>query len=120
MSDPKELVKAYLEAIGKCDFELARTYLVDRGFSYTSPTLNSYDADCFIEQISHIGPILQRLDIRRLFSSGLEVIAITDTLTAIEGYVTHTAAILFRIENEKIKSMEGIFDASEYHRMFRE
>lgn len=120
MNETEDVVKAYLEAIGKRNFELARTYLADRRFSYTSPISSFDDADRFIEQISHIGPILQRLEIRRMFSAGLETIAIVDFLIAIEGYVTHTTAILFRTENGKIRFMEAIFDASDYYRMFSE
>ena len=36
MNDPRALVRSYLEAVGARDFELARSFLADNGFSYSS------------------------------------------------------------------------------------
>jgi hypothetical protein len=118
MNDPRELVKSYLEAVGARDFELARSFLADKGFSYNSPIGVFDDADRFIESISAVGPILEKLTIRHLFAVESEAIAVVDALITLHGYVTRTIAILFNLENGRISTMEAIFDASEYHRMF--
>ena len=118
MNDAEQLVRSYLQALGERDFELARSLLADRGFSYRSPIGDFDDADRFIQSISAIGPILHELTIRRLFASGAEVMAIVDTRITLHGYVTRSSAILFRAENGRIRAMDAIFDASEYHKMF--
>ena len=118
MNDAEQLVRSYLQALGERDFELARSLLADRGFSYRSPIGDFDDADRFIQSISAIGPILHELSIRRLFASEAEVMAIVDTRITLHGYVTRSSAILFRTENGRIRAMDAIFDASEYHKMF--
>jgi hypothetical protein len=118
MSETTDLVESYLGAFAARDFELARTFLADRGFVYTSPLTNFDDPDRFIQHISVLGSILERLEIRKCVASNTEVIAIVDATIALNGYEDHTAAILFRIEHGSIKAMETIFDASDYHRMF--
>ena len=118
MNNAEQQVRSYLEALGERDFELARTLLADRGFSYSSPIGNFNDADQFIQSISAIGPILEKLSIRRLFVSEDEVMTSLDARITLRGYVTRTSAILFRIQNGRIAAMEAIFDASEYHKMF--
>ncbi|MCP3869938.1 MAG: hypothetical protein GY703_17965 [Gammaproteobacteria bacterium] len=118
MSEAVETVRSYLELFGDRSFDEAREFLVDSGFRYNSPIGDFEDADRFIENISRIGPIMQGLVIRKLFTSGNEAIAIVDISIAMQGFVTRTAVILFQIQESRIKSMEVIFDASEYYKMF--
>ena len=118
MNDAEQQVRSYLGALGERNFELARTLLADRGFSYSSPIGNFNDAGQFIQSISAVGPILEKLSIRRLFASEDEVMTIVDARITLHGYVTRTSAILFRVANGRIVAMEAIFDASEYHKMF--
>ena len=118
MIDSDTLIKSYLAAIAARDFDLARTFLADRGFKYTSPIGSFKDADRFIESISAVGQILERLDIRKCLASDNEVIVIIDTTLTLNGYASYTSAMLFVTSNGSIKSIEAIFDASDYHKMF--
>lgn len=118
MSEADTLVKSYLGALAARDFDLARTYLADRGFSYISPIGSFKEADHFIQRMSAIGPILERLDIRRFVVSSNEVIVILDTTITLNGYVSYPSAMLFNVVDGRIKSIEAIFDASDYHKMF--
>ena len=118
MTDAETLVKSYLAAVAARDFDLARTFLADRGFSYTSPIGSFKDADRFIQNISAIGQILARLDIRKCAVSGNEVFVILDATLTLNGYASYTSAMLFATAEGYIKSMEAIFDASDYHQMF--
>lgn len=118
MNHPEELVRSYLKAVGDRDFELARSFLADDGFSYSSPIADFNDADRFIQSISAVGPILEELGIRRLFVAESEVMALVDARITLHGYVTRTIAILFHMEQRRITTMEVIFDASEYNKMF--
>jgi len=118
MSETAALVKSYLDAFAARDFELARTFLADQGFRHISPLATFNDADRFIHYISALGQILERLQIRKCMVSDNEAIAIVDATITLNGYQDYTAAILFDIQNGIIKSIETIFDASDYHRMF--
>jgi hypothetical protein len=118
MSDTENLVKSYLAAIAARDFDLARTYLADRGFSYTSPIDRFEDADRFIQSITAVGQILARIEIRKCLVSSNEGIVILDIIITLSGYESRTVALLFLTEGGYIKSMEAIFDATEYHKMF--
>ena len=118
MSETGEIVTSYLSAIADRDFDLARNFLADRGFSYTSPIGVYEDADRFIKNISLVGPILERLDIRKCLVTGNEAITILDTAISLDGYSPHTVAMLFVVAGGTIKSIEAIFDASDYYKMF--
>ena len=118
MSGTEHLVKSYLAALAARDFDLARTFLASKGFKYTSPITNFEDADRFIQHLSAIGPILERLVIHKLMLSGNEAIVILDTTLTLNGYVSYRSAMLFEVADEWIKSIEAIFDASDYHQMF--
>lgn len=118
MSETAAIVNSYLGAFAARDFELARTFLADRGFKYISPLATFNDADRFINYISALGQILERLVVRKCLVSNDEAIAIVDSTITLNGYEEHTAAILFIIKGGAIKSMETIFDASDYHRLF--
>lgn len=118
MSEIAFLVKSYLDAIAARDFELARSFLTNRGFRYTSPIATFDDADRFIESLSAIGQILERMNIRRCFVSNNEAVIVLDATITLNGYEDRTAVIFFIFDDASIKSMEVIFDASNYHRMF--
>ena len=118
MSGTESLVKSYLAGLAARDFDLARTFLADRGFKYTSPITSFDEADRFIQHLSAIGPILERLSIHKCMVAGNEAIAIVDTTISFNGYVSYRSAMLFNVADERIRSIEAIFDASDYHRMF--
>ena len=118
MNEAETLVRSYLAAIATRDFDLARTYLADRDFSYISPIDSFKDAGSFIHRLSAIGPILDRLNIRKCVVSSNEIIVIVDITINLSGYVSYPTAMLFDIADGRIKSIESIFDASDYHRLF--
>ena len=118
MSETESLVRTYLAAIAARDFDLARTYLADRGFRYTSPINSFTDPDRFIQSFSALGPILERLVIRRCVVTSNEAIVILDTTLTLNGYISYPSAMLFLVVEGYIKSMEAIFDASDYHKLF--
>ena len=118
MDDTGTVVTNYMQAIGERDFDKAREYLADRGFRYTSPIGSYDDADRFIHSLFGVGPILQKVEIRKLFVSGNEAMAMVDTLVTLRGYQTHHTAMWFRVDGPRIRAMEAFFDASSYKEMF--
>jgi hypothetical protein len=118
MSGTETLVKSYLAALGARDFDLARSFLANRGFKYTSPIANFAEADRFMQHLTAIGPILERIVIHKCMVSGDEAIVILDTTVTMNGYASYRSAMLFKVADGAIRSIEAIFDASDYHRMF--
>jgi hypothetical protein len=118
MIETETLVKSYLAALADRDFDRVRTLLADRGFKYTSPIASFEEADRFIQHLSTIGPILERLAIHKCMVSGGEAIVILDTTVTLNGYASYRSALLFKVVDASIRSIEAIFDASDYHRMF--
>ena len=120
MNTPEAIVESYMNAIGKRDFDKARRYLSDSNFYYTSPIGNYDDADKFIHSLFGIGPVLEKVEIQKLFSKKNEVMAIINILTTLRGYTKYHLAMWFRIDGALITSMDAIFDASAYKEMFIE
>ncbi len=118
VSETEVVIKEYLAAIAGHDFKHARSFLAERGFSYLSPIAHFDDADRFIANISALGGILERLEIRQLMVNGSEAVAIVDAVITIRGYLSRTVAILFCVEGGRIRRLEAIFDATDYHKMF--
>lgn len=120
MNTPEAIVESYMNAIGERDFDKARGYLSDNNFYYTSPIGNYDDADKFIHSLFGIGPVLEKVEIEKLFTNGNEVMAIIDIMTTLRGYTKYHLAMWFRIEKTRIAAIDAIFDASAYKEMFIE
>ena len=115
---PLEVVNAYLNALEDRDFELARRYLSDTGFHYRSPVTETSKADSFIFSISRIGPILERIERRKVFTKDDEVCVIMHIITTMEHMKNVPVVQLAKVVDGKIIDMEVFFDASEYNKMF--
>ena len=115
---PVDVVNAYIDALEGRDFELARQYLSDSGFHYRSPVTESSNADSFTIIISRIGPILERIERRKVFTKDDEVCVIMHFITTMEQMKDMPVVQLAKVVDGKIKDMEVFFDASEYNRMF--
>ena len=118
MPTPQQTVEAYLQAIAERDLEQARQYLADSRFRYTSPIGSFDDADRLIESLFGVPPILEQLTLRKCLSEGEEVVGVLDVRVTMQNYATHAIAFWCRVQDGRIRSMEVIFDASEYRRMF--
>jgi limonene-1,2-epoxide hydrolase len=115
---PVEVVNAYVDALEARDFDLARQYLSDTGFHYRSPVTESSNADNFTIIISRIGPILERIERRKLFTKDDEVCVIMHIITTMEHMKDMPVVQLSKVVDGRIIDMEVFFDASEYNKMF--
>jgi limonene-1,2-epoxide hydrolase len=115
---PLEVVNAYLDAFEDRDFELARRYLADTGFHYRSPVTETSSPDDFTVIISRIGPILERIERRKVFTKDDEVCVIMRIITTMEHLKDVPVVQLSKVVDGRITDMEVFFDASEYNRMF--
>jgi len=115
---PVEVGNAYVDALEARDFELARTYLSDTGFHYRSPVTESSNADNFTVIISRIGPILERIERRKVFTKDDEVCIVMHIITTMEQMKDMPVVLLAKVVDGRITDMEVFFDASEYNKMF--
>jgi limonene-1,2-epoxide hydrolase len=115
---PVEVVNAYIDAFEDRDFERARQYLSDTDFHYRSPVSEATNADTFTSIISRIGPILVRIERRRIFTKDDEVCVIMHIITTMESMKDMPLVQLAKVVDGKIIDMEVFFDASEYNKMF--
>lgn len=115
---PREVVDAYLCALAERDFERARTFLSDERFSTHSPIGAFADAASYMEDVSRVGPILERLERRKLFADGQDVCAMVNFVTRMERRYVSPVVYVMRVEDGKITSIESFFDASGYAELF--
>ena len=117
---PESIVSAFIDAIEARDFEYARRYLSDTQFSYRSPVSRTDDADNFIIIISRVGPILEGIKRRRTFVDGNNVCSILNYRTSMEAMREVPVVQLATVADGKIVTLEALFDASAYNKMFAE
>ncbi|MDH3559798.1 MAG: hypothetical protein OEN52_02445 [Gammaproteobacteria bacterium] len=117
---PENVVTAFIDAIEARDFECARRYLSDTQFSYRSPVSRTDNADTFINIISRVGPILDRIERRRTFIDGSNVCSILNYRTTMEAIKEVPVVQLATVVAGKIIALEVFFDASEYNKMLAE
>jgi len=115
---PVAVVNAYLDAFEDRDFERARQYLSDTDFHYHSPVSDADNADAFTINISRLGPILERIERRKVFTQGTEVCVIMHLITTMEHLKDVPVVQLTKVVDGRITDMEVFFDASEYNKMF--
>ena len=114
---PEEIVSALFDAFEGRDFELARSFLSDDGFSYHSPIESFTNADTYISNISRVGQILKRIERCKTFVNGNEVCSVLKVHTTMDTLNAAPVALLTTVLDGKIASMEAIFDATEYNKM---
>ena len=114
---PQEVVSALLDAFEARDFERARTYLSDTEFTYRSPIESMSSADDFINDISRVGPILERIERIKTFVSGNDVCHLLRVYTTMDTQDATTTVQISTVVDGKVTAIEAIFDATEYNKM---
>ena len=114
---PQEVVSALLDAFEARDFERARTYLSDTEFTYRSPIESMSSADDFINDISRVGPILERIERIKTFVSGNDVCHLLRVYTTMDTLDATTTVQISTVVDGKVTAIEAIFDATEYNKM---
>jgi hypothetical protein len=117
-SDPVALVEAYLNAIAAHDYDQARAYLADTGFSYESPISTFRNADDFIQYLSLTGGILQRIQPLKVFRDGDDVCHFLRFVVQISDKESVKVAQWARVANDRIQNLEVVFDSHLYRVMF--
>lgn len=117
-ADPLAVVEAYFAALGAYDFGRMRALLADRGFSFHSPIATFDSADLFIQYSSHMGGIIQSLEVRKAFVDGPDVCQFLTYHIQISEKRTVDAVQWSHVEHGRILRIEALYDASIYREMF--
>jgi len=115
---PVEIVDAYLDALARHDYDGARSYLADSGFSYESPTAQFDAADAFMEYSALSMGILQRIERVRTFVDGPDVCHFLTLHIQISDKDQVKVVSWCRVEDGRIRRMEILFDTRIYQRLF--
>lgn len=118
LSAPEKVFSDYLDAFEARDFDRLRSYLSDGQFSYQSPVSSYTSADSFVANIARVGPILERVERRRIFVDGNTVCGILNLRTTMEELRLVPVVQLATVVDGRITALEAIFDATAYNRMF--
>lgn len=115
MSDGADVVRGFMQALGKGDFAEARTFLKDQ-FSFKGP-FDSFDrAEPYIEALKRLYPIVDSVDMKKIFTDGNDTCVLYDMATKTVG--TALIAEWYRVEGGKIASIRAVFDARPFAAMF--
>lgn len=116
MSSASDIVEKYKEAVGKGDFPAARQMLQD-DLVFQGPLDTFHKADDYIASIKKLANIIQRIDVKKIFTDGQDVCVLYDMVT---NTPAGTAFIVewYQIRGEKIGSLRAVFDARPFAAMF--
>jgi hypothetical protein len=115
---PKDTVDAYLDAMARHDYEGARGYLADAGFSYESPIARFDSADAFMEYSALNMGILQGIERIKTFVDGPDVCSFLVMHIQISDKEQVRAVNWARVEGGRIRRMEVLFDTRIYQTLF--
>jgi hypothetical protein len=115
---PKEIVDAYLDAIASHDYEGARRYLADAGFTYDSPIARFDSADAFMEYSALNMGILQGVERVKTFVDGPDVCNFLVMRIQISDKQRVKLVNWSHVERGRIRRMEVLFDARIYQILF--
>lgn len=115
---PLAVVNTFMRAVEKNDFQSARRQLADTGFCYRGPLIEFSDADAFIADIQRVGTILKRIERRRVFVDGDEVLLIQDVLSTLSELAHTRVANWFSVERGRIRTLEVFYDTRAYASLF--
>ena len=116
----RAVVLEFLEAFGEGDFQRVEKLLNPKGFSYIGPTRNYDNAAEYVTDLSRVGTIRKRVDLRHLFQDGSDLCAIYDLYTTLPALEHVRLATWFRIDDGRVSAIESFFDAHPYMSMFGE
>jgi hypothetical protein len=116
MADTAGIVRSYLQAVESGDFARARGFLNDR-FAFEGP-FDSFDSpEPYLEAVKKLHPIVERMNIVKLFASGDEA-AVLCEMTTKTPIGTVPIAEFHRLIGDKIAAIRVVFDARPFAAMF--
>ena len=116
MTTPLEVAQAFKAALGKGDFAAARKLMHD-DMTFQGP-LDTFDRpEPYLEALKKLGPIVERIEVKKLFAEGEDVCILYDMVTRSPAGTAFIAEWL-KVKAGRIAAIRTVFDARPFAAMF--
>jgi len=116
MAKASEIVQSFKQALDKGDIPAARKLLHDN-LSFRGP-IDAFDKpEPYLEALKKLHPIVQRVDIKKMFVDGNDVCMLYDMVTNTPAGTVFIAEWI-QVKGDKIASIRTVFDARPFAAMF--
>jgi hypothetical protein len=116
MGQAAEVVQSFKQALSKGDVAAARKLLHD-DLSFRGP-IDAFDRpEPYLEALAKLHPIVERIDMKKLFVDGNDVCMLYDMVTKTPAGTAFIAEWM-KVEGGKIASIRTVFDARPFAAMF--
>lgn len=109
---PKDIVARFIADIHAQRFDEAKALLATEGFEYVGPNMRFLSPDDMLSYQFGMDAIKKELIIRQLSADGEHVFAILDYQTNFELIGDVRLAVWFRVQNDKIQTVEAFYNAA--------
>jgi len=116
MANANKIVGDYKQAMGKGDFAAARKLLHD-DLSFEGPIERFSSPEPYLEALKKLHHIVQRVDVRKMFSDGNDVCILYDMVTNTPAGTAFIAE-WYQVRGDKIAAIRVVFDARPFAAMF--
>ena len=116
MANPLNVIQQFQQAVGKGDFTAARHLLHDN-LSFRGPLDTFHKPEPYLEALKRLQPIIQRIDILKMFADGNDVCVLSEMVTNTP-IGTAFSCEWFHVKGDKISSIRIVFDARPFAAMF--
>ena len=110
--NPKDIVAQFIADIQAQRTDEARALLVSEGFEYVGPNMRFLSPDDMMTYQFGMFAIQKDLILRQLSADGDHVFAILDYRTNFEMIGDVRLAVWFRVQGDKIKTVEAFYNAA--------
>jgi limonene-1,2-epoxide hydrolase len=116
MATAGKIVSDYQQALGKGDFAGARK-LVHDNLLFQGPLDTFHSPEPYFEALKKLHPIIQRIDMKKIFADGNDVCVLYDMVT---NTPIGTAFVCewYQVKGGKIADVRTLFDARPFAAMF--
>jgi hypothetical protein len=116
VANAAEIVQSFKQALGKGDVAAARKLLHD-DLSFRGP-IDTFDKpEPYLEALKALHPIVQRIDVKKIFVDGDDVCTLYDMVTNTAAGTAFIAEWM-QVKGGKIASICTVFDARPFAAMF--
>ncbi len=116
MANAAEIVQSFKQALGKGDVAAARKLLHDN-LSFRGP-IDAFDKpEPYLEALAKLHPIVERIDVKKLFVDGNDVCMLYDMVTRTPAGTAFIAEWI-QVKGDKIAAIRTVFDARPFAAMF--
>lgn len=116
---PKEIVTLFIAHIKAQQFDLAKELLQVEGFEYIGPNMHYTDPEDMLAYLFGMAGIQKDITVRQVTAEDDSVFVALDYQTYFEPIGDVRIAIWFTVEGEKIRKVEGFYNAAVVENMLR-